>query len=122
MALDEPKDTDDTFDVKGLKFVVDKEFMEKAETIKIDLRGWDFILIPTWIWENPAAEAAAPAAPAGINSFFGFWKGRKAHLPFPPVSGSSPAQESPMPDLTLVRHHDSHDDHAQHLRIVGTPI
>lgn len=44
MALDEPKDTDDAFDVKGLKFVVDKEFMEKAETIKIDFTGMGFSL------------------------------------------------------------------------------
>jgi len=44
MALDEPKDTDDSFDVKGLKFVVDKEFMEKAERIKIDFTGMGFNL------------------------------------------------------------------------------
>ncbi|MCP4719494.1 MAG: hypothetical protein GY860_08570 [Desulfobacteraceae bacterium] len=44
MALDEPKDTDDSFDVKGLKFVVDKEFMEKAEVIKIDFTGMGFHL------------------------------------------------------------------------------
>lgn len=44
MALDEPKDSDDTFDVKGHKFVVDKEFMEKAETIKIDFTGMGFHL------------------------------------------------------------------------------
>ncbi len=44
MALDEPKDTDDSFDVKGLKFVVDKEFMEKAEVIKIDFTGMGFNL------------------------------------------------------------------------------
>ena len=44
MALDEPKDTDDSFEVKGLKFVVEKEFMEKAETIKIDFTGMGFAL------------------------------------------------------------------------------
>ena len=44
MALDEPKDTDDSFDVKGLKFVVDKDFMEKAEKIKIDFTGMGFAL------------------------------------------------------------------------------
>ncbi|MBU1194151.1 MAG: hypothetical protein KKE62_07065 [Proteobacteria bacterium] len=44
MALDEPKDTDDNFEVKGLKFVVDKEFMEKAEIIKIDFTGMGFSL------------------------------------------------------------------------------
>ena len=44
MALDEPKDSDDLFDVKGLKFVVDKEFMEKAQQIKIDFNGMGFSL------------------------------------------------------------------------------
>ena len=44
MALDEPKDTDDAFDVKGLKFVVDKDFMQKAENIKIDFTGMGFHL------------------------------------------------------------------------------
>jgi iron-sulfur cluster assembly protein len=44
MALDEPKNTDDSFDVKGHKFVVDKEFMEKAERIKIDFTGMGFHL------------------------------------------------------------------------------
>lgn len=44
MALDEPKDTDDSFDVKGLKFVVDKEFMVQAETIKVDFTGMGFAL------------------------------------------------------------------------------
>jgi hypothetical protein len=44
MALDEPKDSDDLFDVKGHKFVVDKVFMEKAQTIKIDFNGMGFSL------------------------------------------------------------------------------
>ncbi len=42
MALDEPKDTDDSFDVKGLKFCVDKDFMESAGMIKIDFTGMGF--------------------------------------------------------------------------------
>lgn len=44
MALDEPKETDDSFEVKGLKFVVDKDFMGKAENIKIDFTGMGFAL------------------------------------------------------------------------------
>ncbi len=44
MALDEPKDSDDLFNVKGLKFVVDKEFMEKAQQIKVDFNGMGFSL------------------------------------------------------------------------------
>ncbi len=44
MALDEPRNTDDTFDVKGHKFVVEKDFMEKAQTIKIDFTGMGFSL------------------------------------------------------------------------------
>jgi len=30
MALDEPKDTDNSYDVNGFKFIMDKEFDEKA--------------------------------------------------------------------------------------------
>ncbi len=44
MALDEPKDSDHLFDVKGLKFVADKVFMEKAQKIKIDFNGMGFSL------------------------------------------------------------------------------
>ena len=36
MVLDEPKDTDDVFDIDGFTFIVDKEFMKEAEPIKVD--------------------------------------------------------------------------------------
>ncbi len=42
MALDEPKETDDVYDVKGHKLVVDKEFMKQAQTIKVDFSGMGF--------------------------------------------------------------------------------
>lgn len=44
MALDEPKDSDNTYDVKGLKFVADKKFMQDAKLIKIDFTGMGFHL------------------------------------------------------------------------------
>jgi len=44
MALDEPKETDDTYDVKGFKIIVDKEFMKQAQIIKIDFTGMGFHL------------------------------------------------------------------------------
>ena len=34
MALDEPKATDDVFDIDGFQYLVDKDFMEKAKPIK----------------------------------------------------------------------------------------
>ena len=52
MALDEPRDTDDVFDVKGLKFVVDKEFMGKAEKINIDFTGMGFHLDSNFVMEQ----------------------------------------------------------------------
>jgi Fe-S cluster assembly iron-binding protein IscA len=42
MALDEPKDTDDVYDIKGHKIVVDKEFMKQAQSIKVDFSGMGF--------------------------------------------------------------------------------
>ncbi|MBC8247709.1 MAG: hypothetical protein H8E81_08990 [Deltaproteobacteria bacterium] len=36
MALDEPKDTDEAFEIDGFKYIVDKDFMDKAQPVKID--------------------------------------------------------------------------------------
>lgn len=36
MALDEPKETDTEYDIDGYKYIVDKEFMEKVQPIKVD--------------------------------------------------------------------------------------
>jgi iron-sulfur cluster assembly protein len=42
MTLDERKDTDHTFDIKGFQFVVDKEFLREAEPIKVDYTRFGF--------------------------------------------------------------------------------
>ena len=42
MGLDEPRDTDDVFNIDGFKFIVDKEFMKAAEPIKIDFTEFGF--------------------------------------------------------------------------------
>jgi iron-sulfur cluster assembly protein len=44
MALDEPNDNDDAFDVDGYKYIVNKEFMEKAKPIKVDFHMYGFKL------------------------------------------------------------------------------
>ena len=36
MALDEPKETDSTFDIDGFQYIIDKEFLERAQPIKVD--------------------------------------------------------------------------------------
>ncbi len=42
MALDEPKETDNVYDVDGFKYIVDKEFLEKVKPIKIDFSVMGF--------------------------------------------------------------------------------
>lgn len=42
MALDEPKETDDVFDIDKFKFIVDKEFLKQATPIKVDFGGFGF--------------------------------------------------------------------------------
>ena len=44
MALDELADTDTAFDIDGFKFIVNTEFMEKAQPIKVDFMGMGFKL------------------------------------------------------------------------------
>ena len=36
MALDEPRETDDEFEIDGFTYLVDKEFLQKAQPIKVD--------------------------------------------------------------------------------------
>ena len=42
MALDEPKDSDNVFDVNGFQFIMEKEFYEKAQPVKVDFLGYGF--------------------------------------------------------------------------------
>lgn len=44
MALDEPKDTDEIYEVDGYKYLVNKEFMQKAAPIKVDFAVYGFKL------------------------------------------------------------------------------
>jgi len=42
MALDELKETDDVYEVEGIKYVVDKEFLKQATPIKVDFKEVGF--------------------------------------------------------------------------------
>ena len=42
MALDEPRENDNVFDVNGFQFVVEKEFYEKAKPVTVDFMGYGF--------------------------------------------------------------------------------
>jgi iron-sulfur cluster assembly protein len=42
LDVDEPKDTDDVFDIDGFQFVVDKEFLREAEPITVDFAHLGF--------------------------------------------------------------------------------
>ncbi len=42
MALDEPKETDDVFEINGLKYLVNKDLLGKAKPIKVDFQQMGF--------------------------------------------------------------------------------
>jgi len=44
MALDEPKDADDVYEIDGFKYLVNKDFIEKAKSIKVDFQEVGFKL------------------------------------------------------------------------------
>jgi len=44
LALDEPKESDDVYDIDEFKFVVDKELMNQARPIKIDMNYFGFVV------------------------------------------------------------------------------
>ena len=44
MALDEPKDTDQVYEVEGFKYLINKDFLGKAQPIKVDFLEYGFKL------------------------------------------------------------------------------
>lgn len=44
MALDEPRENDDVFKIEGFTYLVDKEFMKKAQPVKVDFIDYGFRL------------------------------------------------------------------------------
>lgn len=44
MALDEPNEQDQEFDVSGFKYIVNKEFLDRAQPIKVDFHMYGFKL------------------------------------------------------------------------------
>ncbi len=44
MALDEPRDTDESFPVNGFTFLINKDFLTKVQPIKVDFTGFGFKL------------------------------------------------------------------------------
>ena len=44
MAQDEPKNTDDIFQVDGFEYIIDKELLGRAQPIKVDFQGMGFKL------------------------------------------------------------------------------
>lgn len=36
MALDEPKDSDEIFDIDGFQYLMNKDFLEKVKPVKVD--------------------------------------------------------------------------------------
>ena len=44
MALDEPKESDDVYDIDGFTYVVDKDFIKVAQPVKVDFMDYGFKL------------------------------------------------------------------------------
>jgi len=52
LTLDEPNDNDEAYDISGFKYVVDKELMEQAKSIKIDFMGRGFNITSRMVSEG----------------------------------------------------------------------
>jgi iron-sulfur cluster assembly protein len=54
MALDEPKDNDAVYEINGFKYLVNKEFLEKAQPIKVDFLEYGFKLTSNMEFQSGA--------------------------------------------------------------------
>ena len=68
MALDEPQENDEVYDIGSFKYVVDKELLEKAKPIKIDFMGNGFSITSSMVFdEGGCGGCGAPASPRSLN-------------------------------------------------------
>ena len=54
MALDEPNEMDETFEIDGFKYVVNKNFLEKAQPIMVDFQEIGFKLTSSLVFDQAA--------------------------------------------------------------------
>ena len=66
MALDEPKETDNVFEVNGFQFIVDQDFYEKAKPVTVDFLGYGF-KISSSIEFGPSACGSCGSASNGCG-------------------------------------------------------
>jgi len=52
LALDEPNDNDEIYDISGLKYVVEKALLEQARPIKIDFFDWGFHITSSMVFDG----------------------------------------------------------------------
>ena len=52
MALDEPRETDEVFDIDGFQYIIDKDFLEKTKPIKVDFLEIGFKLTSGLVFEQ----------------------------------------------------------------------
>lgn len=52
MALDEPNDSDKVFEVDGFKYIVNSDFLEKAQPIKVDFQEIGFKLSSSLVFDQ----------------------------------------------------------------------
>jgi iron-sulfur cluster assembly protein len=73
MALDEPKDNDDVHEVNGFKFIVEKEFMEKAQPIKVDFNGMGFSISSSIEIEASGSDCSGCGTSSSDSGSCGTW-------------------------------------------------
>lgn len=61
MALDEPKENDEEFDIEGFKYIVDKEFYEKIQPVKVDFNYFGFRVSSEMDFSNGGASCTSCA-------------------------------------------------------------
>ena len=65
MALDEPRESDEVFDIDGFQYVVDKDFLEKAKPIKVDFLEIGFKLTSSLVFEQGGCTSCSTSGSCG---------------------------------------------------------
>ena len=60
MALDEPNDKDDVFEVNGFKFVIEQNLMKEAKFIKVDMSYMGFSVESGMVMSGGSCSSCGP--------------------------------------------------------------
>ena len=68
IALDEPRENDQTFEIDGFTYIIDKELLEKAQPVTVDFKIFGFQIDSQLVLEPAEGGCSACSTSSGCST------------------------------------------------------